>query len=152
MKYEELVELLNQVDQSSLAYVDFETDSHHVVISKEVPQMAAPKETAEVVTQQVDTSVVNEVQVAEMEEAPAEKEGELVESPMVGVVYLQPTPDEDTFVKVGDHVNQGDVICIVEAMKLMNEIQAPCSGVVTEILVQNEEVVEYSQPLVRIEG
>ena len=70
---------------------------------------------------------------------------------MVGVVYLQATPDADPYVKVGDKVEQGDVICIVEAMKLMNEIQAPFSGVITEVFVQNEEVVEYGQPLLRME-
>ena len=59
--------------------------------------------------------------------------------------------DEDPYVKVGDRVEQGDVICIVEAMKLMNEIHAPHSGVVTEILVENEAVVEYKQPLIRID-
>ncbi len=88
--------------------------------------------------------------MAPIEEA-QEVAGEAVESPMVGVVYLQPKPDEDPYVKVGDRVEQGDVICIVEAMKLMNEIQAPRSGIVTEILVENEEVVEYKQPLIRID-
>ena len=64
---------------------------------------------------------------------------------------LQPGPDKDSFVRVGDRVEQGQTICIVEAMKLMNEIQAPKAGLVTEILIENEEVVEFGQPLIRID-
>ncbi len=74
--------------------------------------------------------------MSEKQQRSGRKAGEVVESPMVGVIYLQPHPDEDPYVKVGDRVEQGDVICIVEAMKLMNEIQAPHSGVITEILVE----------------
>ena len=70
---------------------------------------------------------------------------------MVGVVYLQPGPDKDYFVQMGDRVEQGQTICIIEAMKLMNEIQAPKAGIVTEILIENEEVVEFGQPLIRID-
>ena len=81
----------------------------------------------------------------------SEESGETVDSPMVGVVYLQPQPGEDPYIQVGDTVKEGQVIVIIEAMKLMNEIQATKSGVVTEILVTNEEVVEYGQPLVRID-
>lgn len=155
MKYEELRDLITHIDQSSLAYVDYETDSHHVILSKEVPQMHMTQENVAQAQPNVETAVEKEVITAaiseEVEAVVEEAQGEAVESPMVGVVYLQATPDADPYVKVGDRVEQGDVICIVEAMKLMNEIQAPYSGIVSEILVQNEEVVEYGQPLLRIE-
>ncbi len=152
MKYDELRDLITHIDQSSLAYVDYETDTHHVVISKEVPNRHVPQEVVDQKPAIVETAVEKEVIATEVVEEVLEPKGEAVEAPMVGVVYLQATPDADPYVKVGDRVNQGDVIFIVEAMKLMNEIQAPISGVITEILVENEEVVEYGQAIMRIEG
>lgn len=153
MKYEELRELITHIDESSLAYVDVETESHHVIISKEVPQMRMSQEDSQQAQTIIEPSVENEVRMVEIpkENVEIEVKGEVIEAPMVGVVYLQATPDADPYVKVGDKVEQGDVICIVEAMKLMNEIQAPFSGVITEVFVQNEEVVEYGQPLLRME-
>ena len=161
MNYEELIELINHLDQSSLAFMDYQTDNEHLILSKEVPQMALQQvdtktmEAAQQTNAPVETPVVQEAALEEPSVSEAketeEKAGEVVESPMVGVIYLQPHPDEDPYVKVGDRVEQGDVICIVEAMKLMNEIQAPHSGVITEILVENEDVVEYKQPLIRID-
>lgn len=153
MKYEELRELITHIDESSLAYVDVETESHHVIISKEVPQMRMKQEDSPQMQVVTEPSVENEVRTVEIpkENVEIEVKGEVIEAPMVGVVYLQATPDADPYVKVGDKVEQGDVICIVEAMKLMNEIQAPFSGVITEVFVQNEEVVEYGQPLLRME-
>ena len=153
MKYEELRELITHIDESSLAYVDVETESHHVIISKEVPQMRMKQEDSAQAQAIIEPSVENEVRTVEIpkENVEIEVKGEVIEAPMVGVVYLQATPDADPYVKVGDNVEQGDVLCIVEAMKLMNEIQAPFSGVITEVFVQNEEVVEYGQPLLRME-
>lgn len=161
MNYEELIELINHLDQSSLAFMDYQTDNEHLILSKKVPQMALQQvdtkttEAAQQTNAPVETTVVQEAALEEPSVSEAketeEKAGEVVESPMVGVIYLQSHPDEDPYVKVGDRVEQGDVICIVEAMKLMNEIQAPHSGVITEILVENEDVVEYKQPLIRID-
>ena len=153
MKYEELRELITHIDESSLAYVDVETESHHVIISKEVPQMRMKQEDSPQAQAIIEPSVENEVRTVEIpkENVEIEIQGEVIEAPMVGVVYLQATPDADPYVKIGDKVEQGDVNCIVEAMKLMNEIQAPFSGVITEVFVQNEEVVEYGQPLLRME-
>lgn len=75
---------------------------------------------------------------------------EEVVSPMVGTYYHAPAPDEAPFVEVGEHVRTGQTLCIIEAMKLMNEIEAELSGQVMEILVNNGEPVEYGQPLMRI--
>lgn len=83
-------------------------------------------------------------------DAAAKQEGIVIESPMVGTFYAAPSQDAEPFVKVGDHVKKGQTVGIVEAMKLMNEIEAECDGIVTEILVKNEQMVEYGQPLVRI--
>lgn len=73
-------------------------------------------------------------------------------SPMVGTFFRAPAPDADAFVKVGDHVTVGQTLCIIEAMKIMNEIEAEVSGVITDILVENSQPVEYNQPLFLIES
>ena len=78
------------------------------------------------------------------------KEGTLVLSPTVGVFYASPSPDARPFVEVGDQVKKGDTLCIIEAMKLMNEIPCEVDGTVAEICVGNGQVVEYNQPLFRI--
>jgi acetyl-CoA carboxylase biotin carboxyl carrier protein len=75
------------------------------------------------------------------------QEGHLVKAPMVGTFYRSPSPDAKPFVEVGQAVKEGDTICIIEAMKLMNEIEADASGVVKAILVENGQPVEYGQPL-----
>jgi acetyl-CoA carboxylase biotin carboxyl carrier protein len=80
----------------------------------------------------------------------ADTKGVAIVSPMVGTFYRSPAPDEPPFVNVGDRVSIGQTVCIIEAMKLMNEIEAEVSGRVVEILVQNSEPVEYGQPLMRI--
>ena len=77
-------------------------------------------------------------------------EGDVVESPLVGVAYLSPAPDKPAFVSVGDSVKKGQTLLIIEAMKVMNEVPAPKDGVITEILVDNEEVIEFGKGLVRI--
>ncbi|KAF0094204.1 MAG: acetyl-CoA carboxylase biotin carboxyl carrier protein [Puniceicoccaceae bacterium 5H] len=82
-------------------------------------------------------------------EAPKE-EGKVIKSPMVGTFYSSPSPDSPPFVKVGDSVNNESVVCIVEAMKVMNEIKAELSGTITEVLAQNGQPVEYGQPLFRV--
>jgi len=71
-------------------------------------------------------------------------------SPMVGTFYRKPSPDDAAFVQVGDHVNKGDTLCIIEAMKVMNEIQADISGEITEIFAEDGDSVEYGQPLFSI--
>ena len=75
------------------------------------------------------------------------QEGHVVKAPMVGTFYRSPSPDAKAFVEVGQAVKEGDTICIIEAMKLMNEIEADASGVVKAILVENGQPVEYGQPL-----
>ena len=150
MDYEKLKDLINHLDSSSLAYVDYKSEAEHVILSKEMPQTA--QTVKEPISTRTEASV--DIPVAPTESLSAEPEevaGEVVESPMVGVVYLQPGPDKDYFVQMGDRVEQGQTICIIEAMKLMNEIQAPKAGIVTEILIENEEVVEFGQPLIRID-
>jgi acetyl-CoA carboxylase biotin carboxyl carrier protein len=79
--------------------------------------------------------------------APAEAEGHVVKSPMVGTFYRSASPGAKPFVEVGDPVQQGDVLCIVEAMKLMNEIEADASGTIKAVIAENGQPVEFGQPL-----
>lgn len=168
MAYEDLIQLITHLDATDVAYIDYKTEKQHVILSKEVPQinskqeakadneasqnLAAPtKEPTVNVQTDASEEATETVKQHDSEESSEKKDSEAVKSPMVGVVYLQPQPDEEVYVKVGDRVEQGDVVCIVEAMKLMNEIQAPHGGIVTEIAVENEDVVEFNQPLIYIE-
>jgi acetyl-CoA carboxylase biotin carboxyl carrier protein len=80
-------------------------------------------------------------------EEPAAPEGHMVKSPMVGTFYRSPSPSAKAFVEVGQHVKAGDTLCIIEAMKLMNEIEADVSGVIKAILVEASQPVEYGEPL-----
>ena len=82
--------------------------------------------------------------------APAVVEGVTIDSPLVGVAYLTPSPDKPAFKSVGDKVAKGEVVCIVEAMKVMNEITSDVAGEIVEVLVDNEQVVEFNQPLFRV--
>lgn len=92
-----------------------------------------------------------EAAVAEPGDTPAESAHHVVESPMVGTFYRAPSPEAPPFVEVGDDVRPGQTLCILEAMKLMNELQAEVSGTVRDILVENGEPVEYGQALFEIE-
>ena len=85
-------------------------------------------------------------------EVQKEKKGNIIKSPMVGTFYLKPSPAAEPYIEIGKDVKKGDVLCIIEAMKLMNEIEAEYTGKVTEILVKDGEAVEYGTPLLRIEG
>lgn len=163
MQYEELVKLIDKLDQSSLAYFEFTNDNERLLLAKEVPQVAGPAPV--VVTDVTESAALTApaslaapapVAAPEVVEAPAalapaqEAAGKDVPAPMVGVVYLQANPDADPYVQVGDSVKKGQVLCLIEAMKLMNEIVAPQDGVVSAILVENENIVEYGQALFRI--
>ena len=88
--------------------------------------------------------------VSQPEAVQTQQEGTMVLSPTVGVFYASPSPDARPFVEVGDQVKKGDTLCIIEAMKLMNEIPAEVDGTIAEICVGNGQVVEYNQPLFRI--
>ena len=78
-------------------------------------------------------------------------QGVAISSPMVGTFYRSPSPDVDAFVKVGDHIKKGDTLCIIEAMKIMNEVEAEISGVILDVQIENAQPVEYGQTLFLIE-
>lgn len=156
MSYVDLKSLIDKLDQSNLMFLEYETEEQRVVLSKEMPtapHMSVPvaSEAPQAVAAQAPVTQAPATVSTEASSETPTVSGTPVESPMIGVVYLQPQPDAPTYVKVGDRVEEGDVVCIIEAMKLMNEIQAPKSGIIKEILVENEQVVEFNQPLMIIE-
>ncbi|WP_448167758.1 acetyl-CoA carboxylase biotin carboxyl carrier protein [Streptococcus hyointestinalis] len=143
-----------QFDSSSLREFSYRNASDELHFSKNT---LAPAEKAVEPILEVPLTPI-ESQPASVNSAPVEvevntevvAEGDLVESPLVGVAYLAPAPDKPNFVSVGDSVKKGQTLLIIEAMKVMNEVPAPKDGVVTEVLVENEEVVEFGKGLVRI--
>ena len=160
MNLNEIKDLMAQFDQSSLREFSYKNGQDELQFSKNEARMAseAPAQVAPVPTTVAANPVVSApstpVESAVEAPAPAEStvapEGDVVESPLVGVAYLAAGPDKPAFVTVGDSVKKGQTLVIIEAMKVMNEIPAPKDGVVTEILVSNEEMVEFGKGLVRI--
>ena len=161
MNLNEIKDLMAQFDQSSLREFSYKNGTDELQFSKNEARMAseAPAQVAPVPTAVAASPVVSAPSTpveSAVEEAPAPAEttvapeGDVVESPLVGVAYLAAGPDKPAFVTVGDSVKKGQTLVIIEAMKVMNEIPAPRDGVVTEILVSNEEMVEFGKGLVRI--
>ena len=145
MNLNEIKDLMAQFDQSSLREFSYKNGTDELVFSKNEAKLVAEASPAP----QSQTTPAVEV-VSESSASESVAEGDLVESPLVGVAYLAAGPDKPNFVSVGDTVKKGQTLVIIEAMKIMNEIPAPKDGVVTEILVENEEMVEFGKGLVRI--
>ena len=160
MNIQEIKDLMSQFDQSSLREFSYQNATDVLSFSKNTGSVASPQPaTPAPVVQEVAPAVEGPVVLAEEPIAPsapapeaslAAAEGEVVESPLVGVAYLASGPDKPAFVQVGDSVSKGQTLLIIEAMKVMNEVPAPKDGIVTEILVSNEEMVEFGKGLVRI--
>ena len=145
MNISEIKDLLAQFDTSTLREFSYKNNGEELNLSKN--QTSSPQ----VPVAPVAAPAAVETPATPVEEASAQAaEGEVVESPLVGVAYLSPSPEKPAFVSVGDTVKKGQTLLIVEAMKVMNEVPAPKDGVITEILVANEEVVDYGKGLVRI--
>ena len=158
MNLNEIKDLMAQFDQSSLKEFSYKNGTDELVFSKNeaklvaetspAPQPVVPA--AHTVVPQAQTTAPAVEAVSDSSASESVAEGDLVESPLVGVAYLAAGPDKPNFVSVGDTVKKGQTLVIIEAMKVMNEIPAPKDGVVTEILVENEEMVEFGKGLVRI--
>lgn len=156
----EVKDLMAQFDQSSLREFSFKTGEAELIFSKNeytspvIPQQASQDPATAPVGVAAIAPVAPAQAASDSEETVVDTdifaEGDEVTSPLVGVAYLAPTPDKPAFVSVGDSVKKGQTLLIIEAMKVMNEIPAPNDGIVTEIMVNNEDVVEFGQGLVRI--
>ncbi len=153
MEFEQILELINTVSATGLSSFTYEAEGVKIAMKgKQAPVVnvaAAPMAVAPVAA----VATENPIQTGDMAvltAAPAQEaqlSGKIVKSPLVGTFYVAPSEDAQPFVRVGDTVKKGQTLAIVEAMKLMNEIECDYDGVVTEVLVQNGEPVEYGQPL-----
>lgn len=153
MDIRKIKKLIELVEESGISELEISEGEESVRISRApanagYPMMqqayAAPMPQPALATAVAPVATVTEV-------APAEISGHIVRSPMVGTFYRTPRPDAKAFVEVGQKVNAGDTLCIVEAMKMMNQIEADKSGVVKAILVESGQPVEFDEPLVVIE-
>lgn len=168
MDFKQIQELVKLVSKTGIAEVSLETEeiklkvkgsynpsnlqvspSPQIVIPQSMPTVQAP-----LVQSEVPTTVYTEKQAEPKHDTiSTEDSSNLItfKSPIVGTFYRSPGPDKDAFVKVGDEVSQGDVLCIIEAMKLFNEIESEHSGKIVKILVEDASPVEFDQPLFLIE-
>ena len=154
MDIRKIKKLIELVEESGISELEISEGEESVRISRAVPAASFP------VMQQAYAAPVQQpalsaaVAPAATEAAPAaaaEISGHIVRSPMVGTFYRTPSPDAKAFIEVGQKVNVGDTLCIVEAMKMMNQIEADKSGTVKAILVESGQPVEFDEPLVVIE-
>lgn len=173
MDFEKIKELIKLVDSSTLAFFELETGNDHIKMDKSLNRgvldinlgklnntgVANNSVSAGDVVAPVNSVQKSEVYSAEEEPKKVEKEVsiedgnlKIITSPMVGTFYSSASPESPAFIEVGGTVSKGKVICIIEAMKLMNEIESDYSGTVIERLVNDGDMVEYGQPLFKIKG
>ena len=146
-KVKKLIELL---EESNINEIEIKEGEESVRISRGGSIVAAPVAAPAPVVAAAAPAAAPATAPAAAEAAPAAPAGHTVNSPMVGTFYRSPAPSAPAFIEVGKTVKAGDVICIVEAMKMMNQIEADKSGVIEAILVEDGQPVEFDQPLVVI--
>lgn len=139
MEIERLITLIDAVSNSELTAFEYETDTTKLRLEKE-------KEAPVI----LEKSEVRSMEVREVEQPKEKEDAQIISSPLVGTFYAAPAEDAPPYVKVGDAVKKGQVVAIVEAMKLMNEIESEYEGEIVELLVENGQAVEYGQPLMKI--
>ena len=156
MDYQQILELVKEVSKAGLTNFEYTEGNIRIAMSCPQPEEKIVVPASNLVLQEAAGAGANTVETAapaqqEPEQIAEEKGGNVVKSPLVGTFYAAPSEDAQPFVKVGDTVKKGQTLAIVEATKLMNEIESEFDGVVTEILVENEDNVEYGPPLFRIQ-
>lgn len=148
MEIKEIQELIRFVAKSGVSEVEIDKEGFKIHIKTAGQPLAAVAMAPQVVQAQVLAApTVVEAAPATAPAAPAVSAGTQVKAPMVGTFYRSAGPDKEPFVKIGDKIQKGQTLCIIEAMKLFNEIEAEFSGTVVEILVDNAVPVEFDQPL-----
>ncbi|KGP91920.1 acetyl-CoA carboxylase [Pontibacillus chungwhensis BH030062] len=161
LKVQEIRELIKLIDESSIDEFTYESNGTTVSMKKNTGEVierpAAPaqpavaQQPAQPAPEPQQTPAAQEPKPEPQEETKVDYDHEIV-SPMVGTFYEASSPDADAFVKNGDVVTKDSVVCIVEAMKLFNEIEAEVNGKIVEVLVENGQLVEYGQPLFRVKS
>lgn len=161
INFQELQDLLGAISQTDITELILKNDDFELTVRKEKGIVAIPQVTTPVtptVMETVSTPSTVPTTSSEASTSPEtsstptadDKKWVDITSPMVGTFYAAPAPDEDPFVAVGDRINKGDTVCIIEAMKLMNEIEGEVTGQIMEVTVQNGEPVEFGQVLMRV--
>ena len=144
MDIKELKKILEAFDKSSANILEFENEEFRIYLDKSAKAPVAP-------TTQPLPAPVQEPIVQKIEAKPeCIEEGDLITSPMVGTFYQAPSPDSPPYVKVGDKVKKGETLCIIEAMKIMNELEAEFDCEILEVLVEDGQPVEFDTPLFRV--
>ena len=141
MEYKEIRELAALMKELDLTSLEYKGGGLKIKLGKAAPLIQA--EPAAAVYQAPE-------QAQKPREEPAANTGVTVKSPVVGVFHSAESPNKEPYVTVGDTVSTGDVLCLIDAMKIMNEIVAECSGIIEEVFASDNQVVEYNQPLFRI--
>ncbi len=139
MEFEKIKQLIETMGNSKLSSIDIEfPDGIKIKMEKNNEKVVFSNEN------------VKENVVPEIVDTPKEENIKTIKSPMVGTFYLKPSPTSEAYVEVGKQIKKGDIVCIVEAMKLMNEIESEYDGKILEILIKDGETVEYGKPLFKI--
>jgi acetyl-CoA carboxylase biotin carboxyl carrier protein len=156
MDFKEIQELIKLINKQEIKEISIERKDFklNIITGSDEPQVViAPAAAPQVIAAQAPVAVAPTAPAAATPAAPAASEETAndnyitIKSPMIGTFYRKPSPDKDVFINIGDSIAEGDVICIVEAMKLFNEIEAEVSGKLVKILVDDMSPIEYDQPL-----
>lgn len=156
MNVEQIKELISIVEKSNISSFELEEEGYKIRIAKELKARPDEKQTiylpaGNTASAMGSPDTQEHGQACAVDEDKAEEKFYIeIKSPMLGVFYSAPAPDSPPFVKVGDRVRKGDVLCIIEAMKLMNEILAEKEGEIAEVCVENGQIVEFSQVLFKM--
>ncbi|WP_226679941.1 acetyl-CoA carboxylase biotin carboxyl carrier protein [Sutcliffiella horikoshii] len=159
LKIQEIREIIKLIDQSNIDEFTYENEGSKikmkkhaeqtVVSTQQVAAQAAPQQQAQAPQAPAQQAQTPAAETKQETAAPKQEDANLhkITSPMVGTFYASPSPDQAAYVQEGDKVGENSVVCIVEAMKLFNEIEAEVKGEIVEVLVDNGQLVEYGQPL-----
>lgn len=151
MDFKDVEKLMANFNDSEMRELEIKVEDFEIRLSKnEVSQSMLESMTKPQIIEPKQTINAVESNVKASEEKHEDEAANVIKSPMVGTVYLQPEPNKPQFLTVGSQVKKGDVVCIIEAMKMMTEIKSEFTGIVTEVLVSNEELVEFDQPLFKV--
>lgn len=155
MDYKAIEQIIKTAGESGLTFLEIETEGMRITMKKgndnDEPKVKSEECVLSEAENKQDEAVIETVEKKEDQSKKVQDENIVsVVSPIVGTFYASSSPDTEAFVKVGSKVKKGDALCIIEAMKLMNEIEAEVDGEIVEILVEDEQMVEYGQELFKI--
>lgn len=151
MDIEEIKEIIKVIDSSSITEFELEKEGFKISIKKRQPELRAMDN--QHIVPYVQANLKEKVTKPEEkinDTGEEEKDMHIIKSPIVGTFYSSSSPNKEPFVKAGDKIKKGDVLCIIEAMKLMNEVTADVDGEIVEALIRDKSIVEYGQPLFKV--